>query len=215
MPRKKKTIQKADIITAYKNSYLNTGTFPESIKTIADENEWSFIEVRKHYENIKELQSNIVISYFVNAQEKIGQGEDFQSFELKDKHLTFMYVLSSLFEEDNIFLIDFVREHKKNLSFWHQISKKLNHLPVDWADEVHWKIDLLKKIEAPSYKSALIKHGLGMLAFWTKDKSAEKEDTDAFIEKSTQVFFQFSDPSVFNNLFDFGKFMFSRFQFSK
>jgi len=51
---------------------------------------------------------------------------------------------------------------------------------------------------------------MSVLWFYTNDRSEDKQDTDAFIEKTSDLLFRLTDTSTLTSIFDLGKFMITR-----
>jgi hypothetical protein len=72
-----------------------------------------------------------------------------------------------------------------------------------------------KQIADRKFITDQFKHGLWMqtlflLNFWIKDTSKDFEDTDAAIEKTVRIVFKLMGENLFDEVLDFGKFMFQR-----
>jgi ubiquinone biosynthesis protein COQ9 len=61
-------------------------------------------------------------------------------------------------------------------------------------------------------KAAIINHAMSVILFYLNDHSDESQDTDAFIEKTTDLLFKLSDTSTLTSMFDLGKFLIQRKQ---
>ena len=91
-----------------------------------------------------------------------------------------------------------------------KLQSTLGKIELSWGEIEGWKPEILEKLKLNPKQSILINHSLSCIVFYLKDKSNEKQDTDAYIEKTTDLLFKLSDTSTLNSMLDLGRFMFSR-----
>lgn len=213
--KKDKAPGRDKILDVYRQYFMEFGELPDQLKTFNDYGGWTYESFRRTFTNLAAVEIEVILDYFKKAANAVGNDEQFEAFDLRDKHLAYLYTCVEHFNKDDIFLGDMLHLKKTDGMFWKRFIQAMWSLEFPWADSAGWSVGPLPKIGMNSYKAALVQHSMGTLLFWTKDSSEEGEDVDAFIEKSTDVLFRLTDPGTLNSVFDFGKFMFSRSGFSK
>jgi len=212
MARKKITFNAEDWAKAYKNYLLQHGDILKEVKTLLHFTERPFVEFRKSFETLEELELTIVAAYFKKALKELEKDESFSSHSPKEQHLAFLYLLIELITEDEIFLTSFYKAKMKDSSFMIKLQKELKHHEISWAEMSGWRPDFVDKLNINPKKSILINHAFTCIVFFLKDKSSEKVDSDAYIEKTTDLLYKLTDTSTINSIVDLGRFMYSRKQ---
>lgn len=204
-----KTKKKA-IYQAYKEYVLANNKLPKNLKKVAKKGKLDLSAVLHHFRNLQELEIKLIERYFKKAKKVMLGDENMPLLTDQEKHLSFLFCSAQAFKKDTLFLEVFIREKTGNVIFWTRVNKKLFTLDLGWHVNIPLPLPQLQKLGGKGYKSLLINQALSTLLFWSKDRSNNKVDTDAFIEKSSHLLFQLADFSTMEALFGFGKFMYSR-----
>lgn len=210
MAQKKKKWGPADWIKSYQNYLLEKGELIKELSVLLDYTDRTYIEFRAHFEDFEHLESSVVKHYFQQSLTMIQGDDRLEEMSSSEKHLTFLYVLMENISEDEIFLSDFYRAKWKDATFQLKMQKELLNLELDWAETTSWKAEIVEKLPVNPKKAVLMNHAISCILFFLKDKSEDKQDTDAYIEKTTDLLFKLSDTSALDSLVDFGKFIISR-----
>ncbi|MEX2596880.1 MAG: hypothetical protein WEC59_08115 [Salibacteraceae bacterium] len=211
MSRKKKEKDpRIELIDLYKNYVNKYGEPPHVLKNLLHHSEITFNEFKSHYSSLLELECAIVTWYFKRADNLISADKEAASLSKKDMHLAFLYVLIDQIQDDEVFMDTLLRFKRKDPEFLKQLMKTINAQPLKVMNSEGRISELFEKININPKKTALINHSFSVAYFFLKDRSNDKQDTDAFIEKSTDLLFKLTDTSTLTSLIDLGKFMFSR-----
>jgi len=210
MAKKKKKLDKYQWIQLYKDYFLQHGELVPSAKELATFADSEWVDLKMEFNNLQQLEAALVLLYFKQANELLVADEKFEHYSSKEKHLAFLYVLTEKIGVDELFLSDFLHKKRLDPGFIMQVLKLVNSQELDWTTTEGWAKGTLDKINFHPKKTALINHALGCLTFYLKDTSEEKQDTDAFIEKTTDLLFKLTDTSTLHSAMDLGKFLFSR-----
>lgn len=206
----KKIFNANDWIKAYKEYALHHGELVNSIKQLIQFKDRSFVDFRKQFEDLGDLELKIIIQYFEKALKSIAKDDNYHELNQKDQHLAFLYLLIENIEEDEIFLEILIKSKSKDGHFILSMQKKLQKLEIDWSRLKGWRPDIVDKLNFNPKQTLFVNHALSCIWFYLKDRSEDKQDTDAFIEKTTDLMFKVTDTSTLQSMLDFGKFMYSR-----
>lgn len=198
------------VLGIYKDYLLQNGDLPHKINDLAKFSNRSYEEIRKHFSTIEAIEIAVIVAYFTKSTALLTADEKFETFSNKEKHLAFLYTLIEKVSADEIFVQDMLRWKKNDLKFMSKLANAIMNIELNWTQGESWGSDTLNRFGINPKKSASINHAIACIYFWMKDESTEKTDTDAFIEKSSDVLFRIGDTSTLESIFDFGKFVFSR-----
>lgn len=210
MAKKKKAFDKYAWVAAYKSYLLQKGELPEKAMQLAEFAEQSFENFRSCFTSLQQLETAVILLYFKQAHELLLADEQFEDYSPKEKQLAFLYVLIEKAGDDVLFLQAFHEEKRWDKSFAIRLMRMLNEHKLAWGASDHWGADKLAKAGINPKQMALINQALSALVFFLRDDSEDKQDTDAYIEKSTDLLFRLTDTSTIKSAFDFGKFLLSR-----
>ena len=210
MAKSKKAFKKEDWIKVYKAYLLKYGQTVHNLQTLLVYTERDFSEFGHHFDDLVELESTVLSTYFENALKVTNKDKEFDKLDHKDQHLTFLYLLIDSVAEDELFLRVMKREKSKDPSFIMNVQKHLNQQDLSWSKLSSWRPDIMDDLNINPKRSLLFNHALSCMLFFLDDKSKEKQDTDAYIEKTTDLLFKLTDTSTLHSLLDLGKFFYSR-----
>ncbi len=208
--KKKKKDPRVQLVSLYKKYVTTSGELPHSIKDLMRFGDLDFKDFKKHFKNLEELEAAIVLWYFQCADDILQGDKEAKSWDQKDRHAAFLYLLVEQASPDELFLSEFVAEKRKSPSFMKSFAMTLNAQSFKSLDHHGKSAEMLSSIGLNPKKTALTNHALSVLWFYTFDSSADKQDTDAFIEKTSDLLFRLTDTSTLTSMFDLGKFMISR-----
>ena len=209
MAKKKKAFNKIQWIAAYKSFLLEKGALPANAKELAEYCDKSLKEFREKFLGLEQLETAVIRLYFKEAVDLLMADESFHEYSNKEKQLAFLYVLIEKVGKDEEFLHEFIHHKKWEKTFAIKVVKMVNQQELSWAS-INWKNSRMANLGFNPKQSILIQHALSTIAFFLKDSSPEKQDTDAYIEKTTDVLYRLTDTSTLRSMLDLGKFLFSR-----
>ena len=112
--------------------------------------------------------------------------------------------------KDEAFLHEFIDHKKSSSTFTTKFMYVFNKQDFEAIRTDGKMTEVFDKISTNPKKAALTNHALGVIIFYLRDKSEDKQDTDAFIEKTSDLLFRLTDTSTLQSIFDLGKFMATR-----
>ncbi len=208
--QKKKKKPRIELVSIYKKFVNKNGTLPESVKELAHFADMDYTKFRTHFKSLEELEIAIILWYFSCADTLLQADKESQNWEQKDRHAAFLYLLVEQATGDALFLSAFVDEKRKSPSFMSRFAMTLNAQKFSSLHHESKTFEMLGPLSINPKKAALTNHALSVLWFFAIDQSQEKQDTDAFIEKTTDLLFKLTDTSMLTSMFDLGKFMVTR-----
>ena len=210
MAKKTKKYRKADWIKAYKEYVMQYGVTAEDTKTLLDFTTQPFVQFGEIFDDLEELETHLIVDYFSKALKVLDKDKELKEMEVKDQHLAFLYLLMELIGKDELFLRIFKKSKGSDAGFFMRLQKALNQQELSWAKLKSWRPDFIDELNINPKRSILINHAISCMLFSIEDKSKDKQDTDAYIEKTTDLLFKLTDTSTLHSFLDLGKFMYSR-----
>ncbi|MAY82739.1 MAG: hypothetical protein CMP59_01260 [Flavobacteriales bacterium] len=210
MAKKTKKYRKVDWIKAYKDYVLQYGETAKDTKSLLDYTEQPFVQFGELFDELQDIEVAVIEDYFNKALKVLDKDKEASKMEVKDQHLAFLYLLMELISKDELFLRIFKRSKRGDASFFVDLQKALNHKELSWAKLKNWRPDFVDDLNINPKRSLLINHAISCMLFSIEDKSKDKQDTDAYIEKTTDLLFKLTDTSTLHSFLDLGKFMYSR-----
>jgi len=210
MAKKTKKYRKTDWFKAYKDYVLQYGETANDTKDLLHFTEQPFVQFGELFDELEELEVHLIVDYFANALKVLDKDKELKEMEVKDQHLAFLYLLMELIAKDDLFLRIFKRAKQGDSNFFMRLQKGLNQQELSWAKLKNWRPDFIDELNINPKRSLLINHAISCMLFSIEDKSKDKQDTDAYIEKTTDLLFKLTDTSTLHSFLDLGKFMYSR-----
>lgn len=170
----------------------------------------SFEDFRKAFEHLEELEVALMILYFKKANDAVMADDQIGELSAKERHLAYCYVLLEMIGDDEVFVGQFLHDKKKDGSYIKSFLMTLNRQSFEALSAESKLAERFDKLEINPKKTALVNHALGVVYFYLNDRSEDKQDSDAFVEKTTDLLFRLTDTSTLMSMFDLGKFMVSR-----
>ncbi len=212
MAKKKEKDPRLALVKLYKDYLLTHGELPASLKAFMDFGSLKLDGFKKHFNSLEELEVALLLLYFKKSDDVLKSSSDAEELTSKERHLAFLYILVETVGEDEIFLREFLHQKRKQPSFIQKFMMALNAQELTGMHSEGKLSEVFEKVKINPKKTALTNHALAVIYFLLKDNSEDKQDTDAFIEKTTDLLFRLTDTSTLMSMFDLGKFMASRKQ---
>ncbi len=207
---KRKNLSKSDLITKYMNYTLEHG-IPVSVYALAKAQDFDEQQFYQYFGTLEKLESEIFTVFFENTLSVLGKSEDYQSFDARNKLLSFYYTLFENLTANRSFVM--LSLHSGNLNL--KDLKKLSGLRKEFLNFVRgldikitdFKQEKIEKFQEKAIEETAWAQLLLTLKFWLRDGSPAFEKTDILIEKAVAASFDIIDSNVFKSLFDLGKFL--------
>lgn len=212
MARKKKLNEK-DLIDMYMDYYLEHGEAPKSVYHFAKLNNFEENEFYALFGSFEAVENNIFKAFFDQTVSLLSKSEEYQSFEARNKLLSFYYTFFEVLTANRSFVLAILGRKELPLKSIKALSA-LRKSYLDYVEEIDIKtLDLkeekLEKLKNRSVKESAWTQLLVTLNFWMQDSSAGFEKTDMFIEKSINTGFDLLDVKPLKSIIDLGKFLYN------
>ncbi|ARV08331.1 heat-shock protein [Winogradskyella sp. PC-19] len=209
---KKKSISQSDLITLYMDYVLMHDHKPKSVYAFAKDNNFDESKFYEFFTSFEALEQSIFKVFFDNTHKALDKSEDYQSFDARNKLLSFYYTFFENLTANRSYVVHALKGNKndmKSLKILSHLKKSFNnyieHLGINLIDV---KQDQLQKIQNRGLKESAWLQLLVTMKFWLDDTSPSFEKTDIFIEKSVKASFDLIDTTPLKSIIDFGKFLF-------
>ena len=207
---KRKNLSKSDVITKYMNYTLEHG-IPVSVYALAKAQDFDEQQFYQYFGTLQKLESEIFIVFFENTLTALGKSEDYQSFDARNKLLSFYYTFFENLSANRSYVLLSLNSGNLNL----KDLKKLSGLRKEFLNFVgglgikitDFKQEKIGKFQEKAIEETAWAQLLLTLKFWAVDGSPAFEKTDLLIEKAVAASFDLIDSNVFKSLFDLGKFL--------
>ena len=221
MEKTKKSTRKAkaskSIAASYIDYLLTEGKPPASVYAFCKEigiEESTFYD---QYGSFKALEKAIWKGFFTNTLSILEKDSNYNAFSAREKVLTFYYSFLEVLKQNRSFIL-------LQLSDWKSPATQpaaLKHIKKDfdpWISDILQKGKVANEISTrpyleKQYPSLLWIHFLFILHFWLKDDSAGLERTDMAVEKSVTLAFDALAHGMFEQVLDFGKFLYQQVKY--
>ncbi len=203
-----------DIKASYIDYVLQNNKRPESIylfmKNIGGE-EKAFYE---HYTTFYDLEAAIWSDIFKETIEKIQQEQVYEGYTVREKVLSFYFTLIENLKAVRSFAT-FSFKNQKDFPLDGGVLKESKQVFHDFISQLITEGVYTGEIAdrtflTERYAGAIWWETVFIIRFWIHDSSKNFERTDAAIEKSVNLAFDFLGKNIADATFDFVKFLFSK-----
>ena len=205
------TMDKQQLIEAYKKHWLENGTKPVSVYSFCKNIECSESEFYTFYNSLESLDQAIWLDLFNATLAKFENDEIYNNYSAQEKLLAFYFLWVQKLKENRSYIL----LQKDSLNLMDLKNTSLNAFKTEFY---HYAENLVKlgyetnEIKERKFISDKYTHGfwlqaLFVLKYWIDDKSENFEMTDAAIEKAVALSFKLISDNTLDSLIDFGKFV--------
>ncbi|SHH69199.1 TetR family transcriptional regulator C-terminal domain-containing protein [Winogradskyella jejuensis] len=209
---KKKSISQTDLITFYMDYVLMHDHKPKSVYAFAKDNNFEESKFYEHFGSFEALEQSIFKVFFDNTLTALEKSEDYQSFDARNKLLSFYYTFFENLTANRSYVVHAIgnqKEGMKSLKVLSHLKKSFNnYIERLGINTIDLKQEQLEKLQNRGLKESAWFQLLVTMKFWLDDTSPSFEKTDIFIEKSVKASFDLIDTTPLKSIIDFGKFLF-------
>ncbi|HMQ00276.1 MAG TPA: TetR family transcriptional regulator C-terminal domain-containing protein [Cyclobacteriaceae bacterium] len=215
--KKKATTAKEafNFITAYKQYLLEHGHKPSSVFKFCKDNGQTEEAFYAQFASFNTLEKNIFLSYFQQVKLTLEADSNYLEFTAREKLLAFYYSLIEVLRKDRSLVLILAGSHQiLKPEFVPDYLKLFKSSFEDWIKEIIAEGKITGEVanrpigfDKP-YASIFWLHFNWLLQFWLKDESKGFESTDAAIEKSINLAFEFIGQNALDRVLDFAKFLY-------
>ena len=208
----KKKITKETILDSYMDFVLEHSKKPSSVYAFAKANKMDESQFYQFFGSFEAIEKAIFQAFFDNTITVLNKSEDFQSFDARNKLLSFYYTFFENLTANRSFVVYALHQHKNKLKQL-SILFDLKHSFTNFIDTLEIETLDLKQEKIQNFQNKTLKESawfqlLITIKFWLDDTSAAFEKTDIFIEKAVNTSFDLVNIKPLESLIDLGKFLF-------
>ena len=201
------------IIDSYSHYVITHGKQPKSVFAFMElDNKWEESDFYAHFSSFEHVNEEIFFRFFDQTTKLIHKDEGYQTFDAKNKLLTFYYTFFEILTANRSFVVYAMDGHSdkiKALSMLKKLRKSfksyINALDIE---TIELPIEILQKMKGKGLEEAAWMQLLLAIKFWMDDRSSGFEKTDVYIEKSIQATFDLLQTPPLQSVVDLGKFIF-------
>lgn len=202
-------ITRKKILKAYVKHITKSARRPKSLKSFAKKLEVKEKHLSTHFKDFDAIEAAVYV-HFMKKTDALLADEDFsnQHEALLALYFTFFEHLTAN-EEYVHSLIGIHKKDVRKLKTLLPLKKAfINVLEKYEISSMTMLPEMLANAKGKAKHEAMWAHFMFVFAFWIKDRSGNKEKTDALIEKSLRVAKDLEHSRLFESAMDLGKFIF-------
>ncbi|MEM0965147.1 MAG: hypothetical protein AAGJ81_03210 [Verrucomicrobiota bacterium] len=199
-------------IEAYRIHVLEEGEPPASVYAFCSKIGIEESEFFKEFSSLEALESEIWAERIRFVRDTLNGDKDYADYSPHQKSLAFFYTfLEAIMGQRSWYLARFPREYPSRDPLFLQGFRRSF---MEWANEVAQENRdgaIAKRINAKTIVANLLyAHFRSIIKFALEDKSKGFERTDAYVEKSTRLFFELADANLAESAVDLFRFLSGR-----
>jgi hypothetical protein len=219
MATKKVILTKDKIVSMYMDYTLEQNEKPKSVYQFAKLNGFTESEFYSFFGTLESLEKEIFALFFDNTISLLEKNEDYQSYDMKSKLLSFYFTFFELLTANRSYVMSSLKQHKNlmlNIMILSELRKKFKkYISEIITDDFRIQQEKLQQYQEKATTESFWFQFMLSLKFWMDDTSANFEKTDIYIEKSVKASFDLMNIAPINSIIDFGKFIFKEKIYSK
>jgi hypothetical protein len=200
-------------ISGYKDYCKRVGNVPTSAYRLCKFLYAQEVDFSIHFDSIKDLQRIVWNDFLQTTLERLATSKEYDSYCARERLLAFYYTLFEELKPEHAFYKTTFQHLKLTLFTNHQVDI----LKAAFRLYINELIAMAKETEEIStravienyYEQAFTLHFIFLLNFWSSDTSENFQDTDAAVEKSTNLLFDLLQRNAGDATADFAKFLFT------
>lgn len=203
---------KTKIVKAYIDFILNYGDAPVNVYVFCKDLKIKEDQFYSEFGSFEAIDAEIFNSFFANTIEVLDKSKDYNSFDGRDKLLSFYYTFFEVLKANRSYVSSVLDSQKDVLksigilgSLRHSFQAYLQNLDLDTSN---LKIDKIEELQKKGTNEFFWAQLLIIIRFWLNDGSANFEKTDVLIEKSINTSFELMNTAPLNSVIDLAKFLY-------
>lgn len=209
---KPQTLSPEAVQDAYMDFVLEEGRDPSSFHELARRLKASESELYSHASSIAGLRQQIWKRFFDESLRLLEESESYREASSREKLLSLLYTLFELLAQNRSYVLLSLQRHQGPLDCLgdlRPLRRRWSSFAEGLAPElIPQGLTRLEPWLKRGFREGVWLEFLFLLAFWTKDNSANFENTDQAIEKSVRALYDVAEHTPIHSLVDFGKFLY-------
>lgn len=199
------------LLQSYKDFYTENLRRPKSVRDFCAFANIERSAFKAHFKSLFGIERQIWESFALETLQRISTVPEYQEFAASEKLLAFYYTFLEVIKQDEAFVRLNLKRMKQS-AFLSDYTDKLRasfgrFVEAILQEAANNEEVKLRPLIATQYPNLFWLQMIAILNFWNKDSSEDKEQTDAFVEKSVQLSFDLLSKGPVDSAFDLGKFL--------
>jgi hypothetical protein len=195
----------------YVDYVLTRGHGPESVYSFCKDLKLRETDFYAHYSSFTALEGDLWSRFFENTKRKIEAQEVWATYTIREKILSFFYVLLEELKSNRSFVVHCLKLEKPwtNTPEFLKKTKEVflsYFIPIIKAGLESGEL-AQRRFLSDHYPDALWAQFLFITRFWAADSSNGFEKSDEAIEKGVNLLFDLMARSALDRLVDYGRFI--------
>lgn len=209
-----KSTKKKDLRGSLKKAFieqvLTEEKRPKSVFAFAKEQKISEAEFYDHFNSLNTLEQSIWSDWFEDVKHALSKDTNYSSFSLREKLLSLYFTWFEMLLRNRSYVIYEFEEAKKEIEpgFLGKMKTSFHEFVDEMIVEGIESGEIKKSKLSTQYAKAFWVQFLFVSKFWLNDESENFQKTDAAIEKSVNLAFDFLGTGPVDRLIDFAKFLY-------
>ncbi|MBK6344706.1 MAG: TetR/AcrR family transcriptional regulator [Bacteroidales bacterium] len=199
------------ITDAYIDFYLSQGKKPATVHAFTKKLRIDEKEFYQYFGSFEGLEKSIWSGFIKTTLETLDASEEYKSYPVKEKLLSFYYTLAEVLKNNRSFILASTAKETELLKN-QTLSKARDVFKVYVTQLMAEGTESGEIVKRPyiteKYPEGLWLQLLFVLRFWIKDDSPDFGKTDAAIEKAVKLSFDLMGPGTVDSLIDLAKFLY-------
>jgi AcrR family transcriptional regulator len=197
----------------YKEYLLTEGKIPTSVFLFMKGLGLAEQEFYEHYGSFDGIESTIWNEYMEETITAVTSEKIYQQYSSRERLLAFYFTLIERLKKDRSYVKYTVETKMKKPDLMPGFLRKFRDRFTSYVEAlIQEGVDQGEIIKRPviskGYRDGLWLQLIFVIGFWLKDDSAGFEQTDAAIEKSVNLAFEFMGEGPLEKMIDFAKFLY-------
>jgi hypothetical protein len=200
-------------ISGYKDYCGRVGLVPSSAYRLCKFLYAKEVDFSIHFDSIKDVQRAVWDNFLHTTVERLIASKEYETYCARERLLAFYYTLFEDLKPEH----DFYKTTFQHLRLTLFTNHQLDILKAAFSPYINELIALAKESEEISprpvienyYEQLFSLHFIFLLNFWSSDTSENFHDSDAAVEKSTNLLFDLLQRNAGDATADFAKFLFT------
>lgn len=197
----------------YKEYILMHGEVPKSVFLFAKELGMREEEFYNYFGSFEGIESAIWLDFMEETVSALKNEKVYDAYTSRERLLAFFYTLIERLKKDRSY-VKYTVENRMSKpeitpSFLRKFRDSFTHYVEELIKEGFEKGEIVKRpVISDRYKHGLWVQLVFVIGFWLRDDSANFQNTDAAIEKSVNLAFDFMGEGPLEKMIDFAKFLY-------
>lgn len=209
---RKVKLTREKIYDSYMDYVLLNGRQPSSIYAFCKDLKASEADFYNHFNSFGSIEKSIWQDLLKSTLENLYNDEDFQVYSVREKLLAFYFAFFETLKSSRSFILSTFNnfsEKDTNPEVLRWLKEEFNEFANELITQgVETGEIIMRPYISERYKDGFWLQFLLLIRFWIKDDSIGFENTDAAIEKSVNLGFDFIGKGPIDSLIDFAKFLY-------